>query len=163
MIWQQNVYVIVMLTNLVEGIGFQSNKCSRYWPDHVGDTMRFHDIDVQLYDCQDAPDYIVRKLDVSRQEITRSILHVQCTSWPDRSAPKESSVLLQLVQVVRALASQCSRGHDNLPIGPWLVHCSAGVGRTGNENPSTFKRVIFPFLIVTSRYIHRSGSIDAHA
>ena len=33
MIWQQNVRVIVMLTNLIEGIGFHSSKCSQYWPD----------------------------------------------------------------------------------------------------------------------------------
>ena len=88
MIWQQNVRVIVMLTNLIEGIGFHSSKCSQYWPDLVGNTRRFHDISVQLYDCQDAPDYLVRKFDVSRNEITRSIVHVQCTSWPDRCAPK---------------------------------------------------------------------------
>lgn len=129
MIWQQNVCVVIMLTNLVEGMGFHSNKCSRYWPDLVGNTKRFHDIEVQLYDCQEAPDYLVRKLDVTRQETTRSIVHVQCTSWPDRSAPKEASVLLQLLKVVRALAVQYS--DTNLP-GPWLVHCSAGVGRTGN-------------------------------
>lgn len=131
MVWQQNVRVIVMLTNLVEGLGFHSNKCSQYWPDLVGNTRRFHDIEVQLYDCQEAPDYLVRKLDVSRQDTTRSIVHVQCTSWPDRSAPKDASVLLQLIEVVRALASQYGRSDDNLPTGPWLVHCSAGVGRTG--------------------------------
>jgi len=132
MIWQQNVRVIVMLTNLIEGIGFHSSKCSQYWPDLVGNTRRFHDISVQLYDCQDAPDYLVRKFDVSRNEITRSIVHVQCTSWPDRCAPKNASVLLQLIDVVRALASQYGKNdRDNPKTGPWLIHCSAGVGRTG--------------------------------
>lgn len=132
MIWQQNVRVIVMLTNLIEGIGFHSSKCSQYWPDLVGNTRRFHDITVQLYDCQDAPDYLVRKFDVSRNEITRSVIHVQCTSWPDRCAPKNASVLLQLIDVVRALASQYGKNdRDNPKTGPWLVHCSAGVGRTG--------------------------------
>ena len=61
MVWQQNVRVVVMLTNLVEGLGFQSTKCSLYWPELVGNTRRFgQDIEVQLYDCQEAPDYLVK-------------------------------------------------------------------------------------------------------
>ena len=134
MVWQKNVRVIVMLTNLVEGMGYHSTKCSQYWPTLVGNTCRFHDIEVQLYDSQDAPDYVVRKFDVSRQDITRTVVHVQCTSWPDRSAPKEAAVLLQLIDVIRAMAAQHCKCDDNLPIGPWVVHCSAGVGRTGETN-----------------------------
>ena len=131
MIWQQNVRVVVMLTNLVEGLGFHSTKCSQYWPEMVGNTKRFNDIEVQLYDCQEAPDYLVRKLDISKQDHTRSLVHVQCTSWPDRSAPKNVSVLLQLVEVVRMLSAQYNIQSDHQLSGPWLVHCSAGVGRTG--------------------------------
>jgi len=131
MIWQQNVRVIVMLTNLIEGLGFHSNKCSQYWPDLVGNTRRCHDIEVQLYDCQEAPDYLVRKLDVSRLETSREIVHIQCTTWPDRSAPKEASMLLQLIEVVRMLSVQYTKNMEQQPPGPWLVHCSAGVGRTG--------------------------------
>ena len=132
MVWQQNVRVVVMLTNLVEGLGFQSTKCSLYWPELVGNTRRFgQDIEVQLYDCQEAPDYLVRKLDISKQDSTRTLVHVQCTSWPDRSAPKNASTLLQLVEVVRMLASQYNQQSEHQMAGPWLIHCSAGVGRTG--------------------------------
>ena len=132
MIWQQNVRVIVMLTNLVEGFGFHSAKCSQYWPQTVGDSLRFRgDLEVQLYDCQEAPDYLVRKLDVSRLDSSREIVHIQCTSWPDRMAPKEASALIQLIEVVRVLAVQYSQSTDHQPPGPWLIHCSAGVGRTG--------------------------------
>ena len=60
MAWQKNVRVIVMLTNLIEGLGFNANKCSQYWPDMVGSSRRYQDIDVQLYDRQEAPDYLGR-------------------------------------------------------------------------------------------------------
>ncbi len=136
MIWQQNVRVIVMLTRLVEGLGFHSQKCTKYWPSNVGDSMRFRDIEVQLYDCQEAPDYIVRKLDVSKMDgignsNNREIVHVQCTSWPDRLTPKETKTLIQLIEVVKVLSQQYSQQSEDKPPGPWLVHCSAGVGRTG--------------------------------
>ena len=63
---------------------------------------------------------------MSKKDISKEIVHVQCTSWPDRSAPKDASILLQLVEVVRALSVQYSKTTDHQPPGPWLVHCSAG-------------------------------------
>ena len=50
MIWQYDIRVVVMLTNLVEGGGFTCIKCNKYWPESVGDTKRFGDIEVQLFD-----------------------------------------------------------------------------------------------------------------
>ena len=41
MIWEQDVRIIVMLTNLVEGFGYNAIKCSAYWPDDVGKSRRF--------------------------------------------------------------------------------------------------------------------------
>ena len=48
---------------------------------------------------------------------------VQCENWPDLEAPKDSSVLLDMYEVVQDML-------DKSP-GTLLVHCSAGVGRTG--------------------------------
>ena len=63
---------------------------------------------------------------MSKKDISKEIVHVQCTSWPDRSAPKDASILLQLVEVVRVLSFQYNKTTDHQPPGPWLVHCSAG-------------------------------------
>ena len=144
-----------MLTQIFEGLGFNANKCSQYWPNMVGSSKRysgmyvqhcynwnllvmksenwisrksgiFADIEIQLYDRQEAPTYIVHKLDISKQEESREIVMVQCTAWPDRSAPESAAILLQLLEVVRVLSCQYNKKTDHQPPGPWLVHCSAG-------------------------------------
>jgi len=134
MIWQYDICVIVMLTNLVEGGGFTRIKCNMYWPESVGDTKRFGDIEVQLFDKAEAPNYIVRKLDVTHRGSgecsNRVIVHIQFTNWMDRSAPDEAANLIQLVQLTRVMYNQFSSKQADTP-SPLLVHCSAGVGRTG--------------------------------
>jgi len=133
MVWQYQVRVVVMLTNLVEGCGFPSLKCALYWPDKVGDCRRFGDLEVQLFDCAEAPHYVVRKLDVSHKKegTSRVVIHIQFTSWRDRGVPVEPGHLVQLVQLTRVLSQvgpSEDRGEREPPL---LVHCSAGVGRTG--------------------------------
>eukprot|EP00092_Neocalanus_flemingeri_P024839 GFUD01026935.1.p1 GENE.GFUD01026935.1~~GFUD01026935.1.p1 ORF type:complete len:479 (-),score=121.39 GFUD01026935.1:192-1628(-) len=134
MIWQYDIRVVVMLTNLVEGGGFTCIKCNMYWPESVGDTKRFGDIEVQLFDKAEAPNYIVRKLDVTHRGPTtcsnRVIVHIQFTNWLDRSAPEDAGNLIQLVQLTRVMYNQFSNKQGDTP-SPLLVHCSAGVGRTG--------------------------------
>ncbi|QQP36185.1 Protein tyrosine phosphatase_ receptor type_ C, partial [Caligus rogercresseyi] len=133
MIWEENVRVIVMLTNCVEG----GLKCSLYWPHLLGGSRRFfNNIQVLLYDVQEAPDYTIRKFDVSKAEEERSssssreIVQIQYKAWPDRTAPRDPRDLLQLIQVTRALANMYN---SNEGPGPILVHCSAGVGRSGKK------------------------------
>jgi len=141
MIWHYDVKVVLMLTNLVEGCGLSSIKCSKYWPDTLGSVKRFGEIEVQLFDEAEAPHYTVRKLDVGHKRLggdSRVITHIQFTNWLDRSTPsnQEPSELLQLVHLTRVM---CSQGRDNIRVkqdieatsSPLLVHCSAGVGRTG--------------------------------
>ncbi len=135
MLWQQDVRVIVMLTNLVEGFGFGAVKCCQYWPEQVGNVSRYRDIEVQLYDVQEAPDYTVRKFDIRRKSAVagrrngsggsgsggacvaaglagvdctggRELVQVQYKAWRDRSAPTDPAALLQLIQVVRSLANR---------------------------------------------------------
>lgn len=139
LVWQYRVSLVVMLTSCVEtsdsGMGGMV-KCSQYWPDNVGDIRKFGDIQVQLFDRAEAPNYCVRKLDVTRsskgglggEDNGRVIVHLQMTDWPDRSAPGggDPGHLVTLVQLTHVLLNTHNTGG-----GPLLVHCSAGVGRTG--------------------------------
>ena len=61
----------------------------------------------------------------------RVIVHIQFTNWLDRAAPEDAGNLIQLVQLTRVMYNQFSNKQGDTP-SPLLVHCSAGVGRTGN-------------------------------
>ena len=60
----------------------------------------------------------------------RVIIHLQLTDWPDRSAPGHAGHLVQLVQLTHVMLNTHTVGPQGQD-GPLLVHCSAGVGRTG--------------------------------
>uniref|UniRef100_A0A4W6FZ42 protein-tyrosine-phosphatase n=1 Tax=Lates calcarifer TaxID=8187 RepID=A0A4W6FZ42_LATCA len=96
MIWQQNVGVIVMITNLKEK---GRTKCDQYWPD----------------ENQEEYGPIVR--------VEHTVLHYHYTQWPDMGVPEYTLPVLSFIR-----ASSRARTQE---MGPVLVHCSAGVGRTG--------------------------------
>ena len=79
----------------------------------------------------------MRKLDVTHRGAgecsNRVIVHIQFTNWMDRSAPDEAANLIQLVQLTRVMYNQFSSKQADTP-SPLLVHCSAGVGRTGDRD-----------------------------
>ena len=57
----------------------------------------------------------------------RVIQQYHYTTWPDHGVPQAHHTILNFVKTVRRHAKQVDRmGHY-----PILVHCSAGVGRTG--------------------------------
>ncbi|XP_022810230.1 receptor-type tyrosine-protein phosphatase S-like, partial [Stylophora pistillata] len=117
MIWQKNCSVIVMLTNLVE---LGKNKCNQYWPDS---TTRFGSITVTLLNTQNFADYCIRTLKLVKGTKTREVHQYHFTSWPDRGVPHHSTALLGFRWKVHA--------RNQTSGGPLVVHCSAGVGRTG--------------------------------
>ena len=55
----------------------------------------------------------------------RRVTHLQTKKWADLTAPADTKIMLDMVQAIRAI----SKAQDNPE--PILVHCSAGVGRTG--------------------------------
>ncbi|XP_052762867.1 receptor-type tyrosine-protein phosphatase kappa-like isoform X2 [Mya arenaria] len=119
MVWQQEVEKIVMLTNLVEG---ESTKCEQYWPHH-NQRIPYGDIEVVCKVDKLYADFIWRQFTLSKNSEERSLHHLQFTSWPAKDVPDNVTSLIELRQRVNALPSTFN--------GPVIVHCSAGVGRTG--------------------------------
>uniref|UniRef100_A0A8C5YPR9 protein-tyrosine-phosphatase n=3 Tax=Marmota marmota marmota TaxID=9994 RepID=A0A8C5YPR9_MARMA len=119
-VWDQKLSLIVMLTTLTER---GRTKCHQYWPDppDVMDHGIFH-IQCQTEDCTIA--YVSREMLVTNTETgeEHSVTHLQYVAWPDHGVPDDSSDFLEFVTYVRSLRV------DGEPI---LVHCSAGIGRTG--------------------------------
>lgn len=119
MIWQENVKFIVMLTNIVEN---GKNKCTQYWPTkdkplEVG-PCKMHLLKETVYAFHTFRKFTVQNTNSS---VKRMITHFHYTAWPDHGTPEE----LGLVQFHKAVTRSYQTG------GPMLVHCSAGVGRTG--------------------------------
>ncbi|XP_039611514.1 tyrosine-protein phosphatase non-receptor type 11b isoform X1 [Polypterus senegalus] len=124
MVYQENTHVIVMTTKEVER---GRNKCVRYWPDMEA-TKEYGSLQVRNIEERTAQDYVLRKLEVSclnRDEPHRYIWHYQYLSWPDHGVPNEPGGVLSFLE-------QVNRTQQSIPdTGPIVVHCSAGIGRTG--------------------------------
>ncbi|CAL1536131.1 unnamed protein product [Lymnaea stagnalis] len=117
MLWEQKVDKVVMLTNLYE---HGKSKCDPYWPDE--DEVVFGEITVKLAATQVFADYIIRRLQLSKDgHSMHPVTQFHFTSWPDKGVPENPWALVDFEQ--RVAASPTKR--------PIVVHCSAGVGRTG--------------------------------
>uniref|UniRef100_A0A3Q4HT37 protein-tyrosine-phosphatase n=1 Tax=Neolamprologus brichardi TaxID=32507 RepID=A0A3Q4HT37_NEOBR len=125
MVYQENSHVIVMTTKEMER---GRNKCFRYWPD-LHASKEFGKVLVRNVDERPAQDHILRKLEVTRLDRVgnpvRYIWHYQYLSWPDHGVPNEPGGVLWFLEEV-------NRTQSTIPhTGPIVVHCSAGIGRTG--------------------------------
>ncbi|XP_071965804.1 tyrosine-protein phosphatase non-receptor type 9-like [Antedon mediterranea] len=135
MIWQENILVIVMTTRTVER---GRTKCAQYWPPDPETAEEYGNMTVVNLEVEKKRDYIVSTLFVQNNILgeCRKIAHYQFTSWPDFGVPRSAIAMLEFRNEVRlyqreAVESMGSDwiGHPNGP--PILVHCSAGIGRTG--------------------------------
>ncbi|XP_078658332.1 receptor-type tyrosine-protein phosphatase S-like [Branchiostoma floridae x Branchiostoma belcheri] len=119
MMWETGSTVIVMVTNLEEK---GKIKCTKYWPDS-GDEV-YGQICVTLAETIPMVYYVSRVFLVSKgEEKKRKITQFQFLGWPDFGAPRNPAELLKFHQKVMTSITSRER--------PIVVHCSAGVGRTG--------------------------------
>ncbi|XP_061170695.1 uncharacterized protein LOC133180136 [Saccostrea echinata] len=120
MIWQENVSVIVCLTNLKEG---EKNKCAQYWPS-TNDKL-IGDVHVKNLEEKCHANYTIRRFKVNKylEKTTREVVMFHYTRWPDHGVPDPLSLVVFHRHVMR-LPAQDSGTYI-------VVHCSAGIGRTG--------------------------------
>ncbi|XP_037790412.1 tyrosine-protein phosphatase Lar-like [Penaeus monodon] len=122
MCWEQRSCTIVMMTKLEERTRI---KCDQYWPGRVSQTETYGIMHITLTDIQELATYTVRTFQLQRSGSLdrREVRQFQFTAWPDHGVPDHPTPFLMFLRRVR---------HVNPPdSGPIVVHCSAGVGRTG--------------------------------
>ena len=136
MIWHETsaVAVIVMLTQLKEG---PREKCFQYYPEDVDSeglpikltTATGEECDGCVTATESSFDEdtksTVRKLLLTCGEETKIVWHFLFLGWPDFGVPEDQdrAALLELIRHSREKAEDL----DN----PRIIHCSAGVGRSG--------------------------------
>ncbi|GFO17993.1 receptor-type tyrosine-protein phosphatase kappa [Plakobranchus ocellatus] len=117
MLWEQNIDRVVMLTHLIE---LGKKKCTMYWPEDGEKT--FGEIKMQLLTTRVFAEYTIRHLRLCKGgQSPRDVTQFHFTAWPDKSVPENPWGLVDFQQRVMAEPGP----------GRLLVHCSAGVGRTG--------------------------------
>uniref|UniRef100_A0A3B3YW00 Receptor-type tyrosine-protein phosphatase delta n=1 Tax=Poecilia mexicana TaxID=48701 RepID=A0A3B3YW00_9TELE len=120
MVWEQHTANIVMMTKLEEK---SRVKCDQYWPTRGTETYGI--IQVTLLDTVELATYSMRTFALYKtgSNEKREVRHFQFTAWPDHGVPEHPTPFLAFLRRVKAC---------NPPdAGPMIVHCSAGVGRTG--------------------------------
>lgn len=133
MVWQEKSECIVMVTKEVER---GKNKCYRYWPSFDPKQPRYTrygalEVKLELERNNKAMDdvYIYREFklryasgDENTDGIgTRTVVQYQYLAWPDQNIPSNPSSVLSFIRDINQRRSS----------GPMIVHCSAGIGRSG--------------------------------
>ncbi|XP_069692537.1 tyrosine-protein phosphatase non-receptor type 2-like isoform X2 [Periplaneta americana] len=126
MVWEQNCKAVLMLNRIIEK---NQVKCHQYWPLDSGSDLELPDVGlkVQLVSESEAPYYTTRTLRLTETESgnSRDIIHFHYTTWPDFGVPESPTAFLNFLMVVR------ESGALDQNVGPPVVHCSAGIGRSG--------------------------------
>nr|XP_018908224.1 PREDICTED: receptor-type tyrosine-protein phosphatase-like [Bemisia tabaci]XP_018908232.1 PREDICTED: receptor-type tyrosine-protein phosphatase-like [Bemisia tabaci]XP_018908241.1 PREDICTED: receptor-type tyrosine-protein phosphatase-like [Bemisia tabaci]XP_018908250.1 PREDICTED: receptor-type tyrosine-protein phosphatase-like [Bemisia tabaci]XP_018908257.1 PREDICTED: receptor-type tyrosine-protein phosphatase-like [Bemisia tabaci]XP_018908265.1 PREDICTED: receptor-type tyrosine-protein pho len=97
MVWCENVPAIVMITRLLEK---SCPKCEAYFPTGKDESCKYGEISVTVQSIQIKGGYVIRKLDVQKDDETRCVLHFWYDSWPDHKAPPNLYSLLYLIKDV---------------------------------------------------------------
>jgi len=132
MVMQEKSCAILMIAKEIEK---ERKKCERYWPDKVNETKVWGSAKVTLLSAhQPDPAFWERLIRLEIQGKVHHVVQFQFVLWPDFSTPEDRDIeqVLHYLERVKALTIQ---GHYNgVPLNtraPTVVHCSAGIGRSG--------------------------------
>lgn len=122
MVWQEESTLIVMLCKV------NPNTCYKYWPED-GTSQQYGAIEV----CSDTvitqrdTSTIIHTLELKKtgEANPRRVEHIQYVSWPDHDVPQDDDIP-SLQRIIVDIQT-----HRQYNTKPPIIHCSAGVGRTG--------------------------------
>ncbi|XP_073514296.1 receptor-type tyrosine-protein phosphatase beta-like isoform X2 [Phyllobates terribilis] len=123
MIWEKDVKAVIMLTKCVE---LGKVKCEEYWPQRSA--RIYGNLSISMNDENVLQDWTTRDfilVDMQTRQ-SKAVRHFHFTAWPDHGVPKATNVLIEFRNLVREYVT-----NDDSVRSPMVVHCSAGVGRTG--------------------------------
>ncbi|XP_037781153.1 tyrosine-protein phosphatase Lar-like [Penaeus monodon] len=116
MVWHCRSNIIVMVANLVEN---GQVKVAQYWPENQ--PILCGGLQVTLVETEVKIEYVIRRMLVTYQNEVQKVTQYQYIAWPDHGVPHNPFGLALMVSAIRAQQVE----------GPAIVHCSAGIGRTG--------------------------------
>ncbi|VDM37022.1 unnamed protein product [Toxocara canis] len=118
MIMQEKVSHIFMLCNIIE---CGKSRCAQYWPSEVGATAEHAGVVIRNISVEnDDSTLVLTKLEAEGRGERLTIKHLRWKNWPDKGVPSSVFAPFRLLKMARQSTAR-----------PTVVHCSAGIGRTG--------------------------------
>ncbi|KAJ7421764.1 receptor-type tyrosine-protein phosphatase V-like protein [Pitangus sulphuratus] len=123
LVWEQNVCNIIMLTVCMEN---GRVLCDHYWPSESA-PVSYGQVRVHLLTQSSSEEWTMREFKLWHEGLRaeRFVSHLHYTAWPDHGIPESTTSIMTFRELVREHIQSAKDA------GPTLVHCSAGVGRTG--------------------------------
>jgi len=126
MVWEKNTKAVLMLNRVIEK---GTIKCHQYWPQVMGETIQCEEVGLSVENINAVPGehYTTATLRIANlvTQESRDVIHFHYTTWPDFGVPSCPDTFLQFLEAVQDSGSLSS------DVGPAVVHCSAGIGRSG--------------------------------
>ncbi|KAF7238916.1 Receptor-type tyrosine-protein phosphatase V [Varanus komodoensis] len=123
LVWEQHICTIVMLT-----VGMENGRvlCEYYWPSDTS-PVSSGQISIHLLAQNFVDEWTTREFKLYHEGLNteRRVIHLHYTAWPNHGVPESTASMIAFVELVRAHMQSANE------TGPTLVHCSAGVGRSG--------------------------------
>ncbi|GMR41522.1 hypothetical protein PMAYCL1PPCAC_11717, partial [Pristionchus mayeri] len=116
MVWQEKCKSIVMLCNIME---CGKKKCEQYWPEAAGQEIKYGELTVKATAKGEFEKLMtVTNLTMTDGSDSHEVEHIIWNNWPDRGVPSDVLTCFKLLEKLKKLS-------------PTVIHCSAGIGRTG--------------------------------